>query len=299
MRILVASLFSASLALLPSPARASLSFGQLDSFQGGSTLGWTQGASSPTPTSVIASGGPNGAGDAYLQNVSSGTFGAGSKQIMFNDNQWAGNYLQAGVTRITAEVADFGPGPVFMRLATKDGNGTEFGSSFNLGLSANGSWQALTFDLTSTGLSLVSGSDSLSTALSDVTELRLLSASAGPAFNGDTVAATVGFDDIRAMTIPGDANHDGTVNFSDLVALASHYGKISGAKWEDGDFNFDGSVNFSDLVLLASNYNSHVALNATGDLAPVPEPLGGPLLAGLLAPILCRRRRFAKPPPVS
>ena len=79
-------------------ARAAITFGQLDDFQSGMTTGWQQGAISTHPTTVVATDGPGGAGDAYLQNVSTGMFGAGSKQVMFNMAQWSGNYATAGVT---------------------------------------------------------------------------------------------------------------------------------------------------------------------------------------------------------
>ena len=55
-------------------------------------------------------------------------------------------------------------------------------------------------------------------------------------------------------SIPGDANADGTVDFKDLVILASHYGQQSGATFAQGDFNGDGKVDFADLVILAQYY---------------------------------------------
>ena len=55
-------------------------------------------------------------------------------------------------------------------------------------------------------------------------------------------------------SIPGDANADGTVDFKDLVILASHYGQPSGATFAQGDFNGDGKVDFADLVILAQYY---------------------------------------------
>src|SRR5206468_2599960 len=56
----------------------------------------------------------------------------------------------------------------------------------------------------------------------------------------------------------GDANHDRSVNFSDLVTVAQNYGG-SGKSFSQGDFNFDGTVNFADLVILAQRYNVTLA----------------------------------------
>ena len=54
-------------------------------------------------------------------------------------------------------------------------------------------------------------------------------------------------------SIPGDANGDGTVDFTDLLVVGRHYGQ-TGATWTQGDFDGDGSVGFDDLVILARNY---------------------------------------------
>src|SRR5581483_1143505 len=95
--------------------------------------------------------------------------------------------------------------------------------------------------------------------------------------HGDLLASTLGIDEIRATTLPGDANHDSTVNFNDLLTLAQHYGS-SAAHWEDGDFNFDGTVNFNDLLALAQNYGSSVSFSPPppAAFATVPEPAAGP-----------------------
>ena len=68
--------------------------------------------------------------------------------------------------------------------------------------------------------------------------------------------------------MPGDANFDGSVNFSDLLRLAQHYG-VTGANWSVGDFNADDTVSFPDLLTLAQNYGTAPAL----PLAAVPEPV--------------------------
>jgi hypothetical protein len=103
-----------------------------------------------------------------------------------------------------------------------------------------------------------------------------------------------------AQRIAGDTNHDGTVNFADLLTLAQHYGSTN-AVWETGDFNNDQVVSFPDLLTLAQHYgftlgNASAAgasiLNAeSAEVARVPEPgaaLGMLFLAGTL---IHRRRR--------
>ncbi|MFT3785152.1 MAG: Calx-beta domain-containing protein [Tepidisphaeraceae bacterium] len=62
----------------------------------------------------------------------------------------------------------------------------------------------------------------------------------------------------------GDANHDGSVNFSDLLALAANYNGTTGMTYATGDFNYDGTVNFSDLLTLAANYNVTIAGTVEG-----------------------------------
>ena len=75
--------------------------------------------------------------------------------------------------------------------------------------------------------------------------------------------------------LPGDANFDGTVNFSDLLILSQHYGQSG--EWVDGDFNGGGTVDFADLLTLAQNYGktqSADQLYAATSLSsnPLPEP---------------------------
>jgi hypothetical protein len=78
----------------------------------------------------------------------------------------------------------------------------------------------------------------------------------GRDFRGVALPQAGGYDvgATERLTLPGDANHDGAVNFGDLLTLARNYGG-TGRSWLQGDFTGDGVVNFSDLLVLARNYN--------------------------------------------
>ena len=97
-------------------------------------------------------------------------------------------------------------------------------------------------------------------------------------------------------TLLGDANMDGSVNFSDLdYHLAQHY-DMTGTNWSTGDFNYDGKTNFLDLARLSAGLQSEDQRRSNGrtrcnepvlcrqldgreSQAAVPEPAGLALLA--------------------
>ena len=108
--------------LLVGPGTAwAVSFGQIDDFQNGTTHSWG-GGSAPTN---MATGGPAGAGDRFLQLTGSGFQPLG----MSNVAQWTGDYLAADVTAITADVANFGSSAVELRVVLVYGAGGDFTST--------------------------------------------------------------------------------------------------------------------------------------------------------------------------
>ena len=100
----------------------------------------------------------------------------------------------------------------------------------------------------------------------------------------------------------GDANHDGSVGFDDLVILARNYG-TSNATFEHGDFNGDGNVGFDDLTILARNYGQTLTAAQLAQLDPafradveqafaeLPEPSLSALVSIAAVPLLHRPRR--------
>jgi PEP-CTERM motif len=169
-----------------------------------------------------------------------------------------------------------------------------------------------TFDISNNGLIVdYTGTNPLSDIVAAVLDGRLISTFAsGPGLAIGVINATtptfgglaVDADAVLAkLTLRGDADLSGTVNFSDLLALAQNYNGTS-KTWSQGDFDYSGVVDFTDLLSLAQNYNgsflSSDAANLLGgsafasDLALaqslVPEPTTLALAAGSL---LCVRRR--------
>jgi hypothetical protein len=54
--------------------------------------------------------------------------------------------------------------------------------------------------------------------------------------------------------LPGDANLDGVVDFTDLSRLLTNFDK-GGMTWNGGDFDGNGSVDFADLSKLLTNFD--------------------------------------------
>jgi hypothetical protein len=191
--------------------------GQVDDFENGTEMDWAEGFFSPNPPGNIPTGGPAGNGDAYIQNVSTGQFStAGGRMVMFNQIQWAGNYVSAGVASIRMQVANFGATPLTIRIAIQGGS-TRYGSTNGFALPADGVWREATFNLNADGMSLIAGVASLNTVLSNVSTLRIMSRASGPGWEGDTIAGTLGVDNITA-TAPSAVGEGGR---SIVTALAN------------------------------------------------------------------------------
>ncbi|MFT3787559.1 MAG: pre-peptidase C-terminal domain-containing protein [Tepidisphaeraceae bacterium] len=81
-----------------------------------------------------------------------------------------------------------------------------------------------------------------------------------------------------------DFNGDGTVNFTDLLALAASYGNA--AQHDQGDANFDGTVNFSDLLILAGTYGNTItppAMASAVSISSLSGPSSAPKDSGRIA----------------
>lgn len=96
-----------------------------------------------------------------------------------------------------------------------------------------------------------------------------------------------------AGTYFGDANLDGSVQFSDFLALSAGFGMEGG--WAQGDFDGDGQVQFSDFLSLSANFGQTTADTSAAPTS-VPEPGANVLVqCTLLGALLIRRRSHPWP----
>jgi hypothetical protein len=190
----------------PSTALA-LEVDQVDVFNTSDTgqFGWTGGSG----LSVEANGGPAGAGDAFLRVESFGTGMNSNKLVTHNQDQWTGNYLEAGVTGISMDVRNLGETPITLRIAMgnssfpgpTDDLGDWMVSTVGISLPAMGAWTNVSFQL---GADDFTGS--YGAIMGSVLAMRIVNATttAQPG-KGDVVAAVLGVDNITALTSESSA----------------------------------------------------------------------------------------------
>lgn len=183
---------------LVAPAWA-LSLGMADTFSGGADGGWSTGVASLAPPVVVASGGPAGAGDGYLRLTSLGGAGASSKLAAIAGAQWTGDYLAAGVDRITLDLVNLGSTDLSLRLWLAGPPGVAAVSTAAVLLPAGSGWTHASFALDAASLT-----GNPAAALPDVQQLRLFHGSSA-SFPGEAVAAVLGVDNITAVPEPAAA----------------------------------------------------------------------------------------------
>ncbi|MBK7190166.1 MAG: hypothetical protein IPH86_16215 [bacterium] len=157
--------------LMAAPALA-LTIGQTDTFEDGTTSGWTSGVPNPLPPQNVATGGPGGANDNYLRLRSSGTFGAGSRLVAFNLGQWAGDYGTAGAGSVVMDVNNFGATDLSLRLLFTDLAGTNAAVTQVVAVPSGSGWMEAQFAIKATDLVVLAGS--AAGALAATSEVRLM-----------------------------------------------------------------------------------------------------------------------------
>lgn len=184
--------------------------GQLDDFQDGTTQEWVAalgGGLPPTPPAVVANAGPGGAGDFALRITASGApTGPGSKLVVNNvETRWMGDYTAAGVEGVFLDVNNRSDVPVTIRVGLDVPPLVQGGGRWvtdGAVVPALSGWRTLGFSLLAEDLlpGDLFAVDPAAT-LSDVGVIRLLH-STTPSYRGETIGATVDFDNVEAVPEP-------------------------------------------------------------------------------------------------
>lgn len=188
--------------LLVATAASALTFGQIDTFEDGTTANWVVGVIGgvhPAPPQNVADGGPDGAGDNYLRLTSFGGNGPGSHLTVVNLTQWAGDYLGASINLITMHLINLGNTDLSIRLRFADPAGgppNNVAITDSVQLPAGSGWQLVSFHVAPADLIALLGDTTL--LLGATTELRIFHGEA-PAFPGEPIAAQLGVDNILAF----------------------------------------------------------------------------------------------------
>ncbi len=175
---------------------AQVNAGQIDDFENGTTMNWTDGGSAAAPSNVNT-GGPAGAGDNYLSDPATGGGGPGSKMVMFNDQQWTGNYTNESIIAIKFDARAL-TNTLNLRVAF-DGAGGRICTTNSVTIPANGGWQPYQIPISASDFTLVAGGSNIGQTLADVSDMRILSNTV-PSWQGESIVATLEIDNIEAAT---------------------------------------------------------------------------------------------------
>lgn len=187
--------------VLTSPGRSlAITVGDVDTFSTGLDA-WQKGQVNPTFLSTVASGGPAGAGDAYMQSVADGSSSFG-RLTVFNESQWSSDYAAAGVTSIRMDLLNSGTVPLQIRLGLRNGSGSGFISTVPVALGTGGGWQSASFSVASSAFTTVGSPGAYASFLQGSFALRILHATSTGNLNGTPVVSTLGVDNITAVPEP-------------------------------------------------------------------------------------------------
>lgn len=185
---------------LVSRAAVAVTVGSTDTFTG-SLDSWQKGQVNPTYLSVVANGGPSGAGDSYMQSVADGG-GSFGRLTVFNQSQWDSNYVTDGVTSIRMDLLNSGTVPLQIRLGLRNSGGSGYISTTPFSLGTGGGWQTADFPVTEAAFTTVGTPAGFSSFLSSGFALRILHATSTADLNGTTVVSTLGVDNVTAVPEP-------------------------------------------------------------------------------------------------
>ncbi len=281
-RPLVLVQFSLALSIaaaMPAPRTASaITLGQVDAFDSG-VAGW-----GGSPTSNVAG---------------SLSVNSSNRVVTFNELQWTGDYIAAGVSRITMDVLHQNPFNLQLRLGIakgpfgSTGSGDTYVTNDSISVPNDGSWHTISFDVTPSDF-VASFANTVPTpnaaaALAAVSHLRILHNPEAGDFRGAPGGGEFRLDNITALAAAPavDADFDGDLDVDGADFLI--WQRSSGGSGDNsaGDADGNGQINGLDLAAWQDRFGQPAAVAA---VAVVPESDAVVMLA-IAGLVLTRLRR--------
>src|SRR4051794_7730361 len=188
----------ALLLCLARPAGA-VTAGQVSNFQDGTTQGWVTGPNAPLPSNV-ATGGPAGAGDKYLE------VDPFIHLAFYNASDWSGNYASAGITDVGIDFMNPNPSGSInnasLRIVLFGPSGSRWASNNFIIVPPDSVWHHYMFSLRQADLTQVVLGDTYAATMANADRLMFRQdggatpSSGGSFFNG-TLGVNV--DNITAI----------------------------------------------------------------------------------------------------
>ena len=180
---------------------------QTDDFQDGTVQGWFESGTSPNPPINLPDAGPLGAGDNCLQDNSDNSISdnfPGSRMVMRNITQWAGDYSGQSIIAIKFDARAVGANLTFR--VSMNGDGGSISSSNGVAVNTGDGWSPVVISIAFADMETVvsnagSGFDVAAT-LANCSEFRILS-NPVPSYGGEPILATMEIDNITASTSLG------------------------------------------------------------------------------------------------
>lgn len=174
-------------------------------FDSGKTEGWS-GASGSAAPKVLASGGPQGAGDEYLLVTSLGGGGRGSHLAIYQTSAaWAGDLQGAGVKGLSVDLMNpTSSQPLTMRLVVFGPrvNESRWTSTTALAIPNDGQWHRYYFPMGSSVMTRVAGNASYDQTTKGALRLMLRHDTLTPSSGGTAIRAQLGIDNIALVPEP-------------------------------------------------------------------------------------------------
>ena len=169
----------------------------LDDFQDGTLQNW----SGNSGRILVPTGGPSGAGDAFLSMGNAGQ----NRLATFNKADHAGDYLAAGIVAVTLDMMAPATNPTApdMRVVLFGPRANDRWTSATPHTVPNdGVWRSYTFSFDESELAHVLGGNTYAAMISDVERLMFRYDPGGPSSDGVNYNGQVNLDNIRLVPEP-------------------------------------------------------------------------------------------------